>query len=86
MIPVLNDVMNDRMFLGDVEVKYFVSFSLLVWNRLSTYEYIVRQRHRQEARDSRKPPPENDSGVPKMNLIKVQHKHVLQQLKWLIAI
>ncbi|XP_061592534.1 palmitoyltransferase ZDHHC1 isoform X2 [Cololabis saira] len=27
----------------------------LVWNRLSTYEYIVRQRHRVDSRDPRKP-------------------------------
>ncbi len=31
----------------------------------------MRQRHRQEAKDSRKPPPEGESGVPKMNLFKV---------------
>ncbi|XP_067104775.1 palmitoyltransferase ZDHHC1 isoform X2 [Osmerus mordax] len=39
----------------------------LMWNRLSTFEYIVRQRHRQEARDTRK---DTEAGPPKLNLIK----------------
>uniref|UniRef100_A0A673M922 Probable palmitoyltransferase ZDHHC1 n=1 Tax=Sinocyclocheilus rhinocerous TaxID=307959 RepID=A0A673M922_9TELE len=54
-----------RHFVSDT-----VSFSPLVWNKLSTYEYIVLQRHRQEAKDSRKPLPEHESGVPTINLIK----------------
>ncbi|XP_029464655.1 probable palmitoyltransferase ZDHHC1 isoform X2 [Rhinatrema bivittatum] len=36
----------------------------LMWNRLSTYEYIVRQRHRQEASDKNSEEPESPS--PKM--------------------
>lgn len=79
MVPILNDKIN-VMCMDDMAVDILcqilclilsISFSFSVWNRLSTYEYIVRQRHRQEARDSRKPPPENESGIPKMNLIKV---------------
>ncbi|TSP90515.1 putative palmitoyltransferase ZDHHC1 [Bagarius yarrelli] len=41
-----------------------------VWNRLSTYEYIVRQRHRQEAIDTNKDSSGNEAVVPKINLIK----------------
>ncbi|XP_031425070.1 palmitoyltransferase ZDHHC1 isoform X2 [Clupea harengus] len=41
-----------------------------VWNRLSTYEYIVRQRHRQETRDSNKGCSVNEPGPPQMNLMK----------------
>ncbi|KAA0723399.1 putative palmitoyltransferase ZDHHC1 [Triplophysa tibetana] len=44
----------------------------LMWNRLSTYEYIVQQRHRQEVGDSRKAPSENGSALPKADLIKQQ--------------
>ncbi|KAM4602883.1 palmitoyltransferase ZDHHC1 isoform 4-T5 [Polymixia lowei] len=39
-----------------------------VWNRLSTYEYIVRQRHRQDSSGSSKSPAE--SGAPSASLIK----------------
>lgn len=59
----------------------FVSNFFTVWNRLSTYEYIVRQRHRQEAGDSRKTPSENESALPKMNFIKVQsNKHTAKSV------
>ncbi|KAM4602881.1 palmitoyltransferase ZDHHC1 isoform 2-T3 [Polymixia lowei] len=40
----------------------------LMWNRLSTYEYIVRQRHRQDSSGSSKSPAE--SGAPSASLIK----------------
>lgn len=39
----------------------------LVWNRLSTYEYIVRQRHRHGRRDSRK----TAAAVPSVSLFNV---------------
>ncbi len=43
-----------------------------MWNRLSTYEYIVRQRHRQDSRDSRKAAgPVKETTAPPGNLIKV---------------
>lgn len=72
-IPALAGVTIALGLLSALLLGHLLCFHIyLMWNRLSTYEYIVRQRHRQEARDSRKPPPENDSGVPKMNLIKQQ--------------
>ncbi|XP_016427153.1 probable palmitoyltransferase ZDHHC1 [Sinocyclocheilus rhinocerous] len=66
----LNNCVGSRnywLFLNSV-----VSAVLGMWNKLSTYEYIVLQRHRQEAKDSRKPLPEHESGVPTINLIKQQ--------------
>lgn len=41
-----------------------------VWNRLSTYEYIVRQRHRQDNKDSRKPGVAGEVAAPSVDLIK----------------
>ncbi|XP_069460408.1 palmitoyltransferase ZDHHC1-like isoform X2 [Ambystoma mexicanum] len=38
----------------------------LNWNRLSTYEYIMRQRHRQESKDSDKDPDDVHSSPPKL--------------------
>uniref|UniRef100_A0A1A7X2M2 Zinc finger, DHHC-type containing 1 n=2 Tax=Iconisemion striatum TaxID=60296 RepID=A0A1A7X2M2_9TELE len=35
-----------------------------MWNRLSTFEYIVRQRHRLDSRDLRKPGPVKEAGLP----------------------
>uniref|UniRef100_A0A8C2D1M0 Palmitoyltransferase n=1 Tax=Cyprinus carpio TaxID=7962 RepID=A0A8C2D1M0_CYPCA len=70
-IPALAGVTIALGLLSALLLGHLLCFHIyLMWNRLSTYEYIVRQRHRQEAKDSRKPPPENDSGVPKMNLFK----------------
>ncbi|XP_056134850.1 palmitoyltransferase ZDHHC1 [Lampris incognitus] len=40
----------------------------LMWNRLSTYEYIVRQRHRLEDRDDSKGTAGNENGAPSVNL------------------
>lgn len=49
----------------------------LVWNRLSTYEYIVRQRHRQGRRDSRK----TGAAVPSVSLINVIYIFPVNMLK-----
>ncbi|KAI3377365.1 hypothetical protein L3Q82_008398 [Scortum barcoo] len=43
--------------------------TVTVWNRLSTYEYIVRQRHRQDSRDSRKPGSVKEA-APSLNVVK----------------
>ncbi|XP_042616237.1 palmitoyltransferase ZDHHC1-like isoform X2 [Cyprinus carpio] len=70
-IPALAGVTIALGLLSALMLGHLLCFHIyLMWNRLSTYEYIVRQRHRQEAKDSRKPPPEHESGVPKINLIK----------------
>lgn len=45
-----------------------------VWNRLSTYEYIVRQRHRQDNRDSRKPAAVAEAAAPSVDLVKVSER------------
>ncbi|XP_056121311.1 palmitoyltransferase ZDHHC1 isoform X2 [Rhinichthys klamathensis goyatoka] len=72
-IPALAGVTIALGLLSALLLGHLLCFHIyLMWNRLSTYEYIVRQRHRQEAKDSRKPPPENESGIPKINLIKHQ--------------
>ncbi|TRY56522.1 hypothetical protein DNTS_015670 [Danionella cerebrum] len=70
-IPALAAVTIALGLLSALLLGHLLCFHIyLMWNRLSTYEYIVRQRHRQETRDCRKPPQENDSGFPKINLIK----------------
>uniref|UniRef100_A0A9J8BRU8 Palmitoyltransferase n=1 Tax=Cyprinus carpio carpio TaxID=630221 RepID=A0A9J8BRU8_CYPCA len=70
-IPALAGVTIALGLLSALLLGHLLCFHIyLMWNRLSTYEYIVRQRHRQEAKDSRKAPPEHESGVPKINLIK----------------
>uniref|UniRef100_A0A9J7Y632 Zinc finger DHHC-type containing 1 n=1 Tax=Cyprinus carpio carpio TaxID=630221 RepID=A0A9J7Y632_CYPCA len=72
-IPALAGVTIALGLLSALLLGHLLCFHIyLMWNRLSTYEYIVRQRHRQEAKDSRKAPPEHESGVPKINLIKQQ--------------
>lgn len=49
-----------------------------VWNRLSTYEYIVRQRHRQDNKDSRKPGVAGEVAAPSVDLVKVnEHRERL---------
>ncbi|XP_051566873.1 palmitoyltransferase ZDHHC1-like isoform X2 [Myxocyprinus asiaticus] len=70
-IPALAGVTIALGLLSALLLGHLLCFHIyLMWNRLSTYEYIVRQRHRQEAKDSRMAPPENESAIPKMNLIK----------------
>ncbi|XP_039544527.1 palmitoyltransferase ZDHHC1 isoform X3 [Pimephales promelas] len=72
-IPALAGVTIALGLLSALLLGHLLCFHIyLMWNKLSTYEYIVRQRHRQEAKDSRKPPPKNESGIPKINLIKQQ--------------
>lgn len=48
------------MVWGNVCLRMCVS----VWNRLSTYEYIVRQRHRVDNRDLRKPGSVKETAAP----------------------
>uniref|UniRef100_A0A672LVP4 Palmitoyltransferase n=1 Tax=Sinocyclocheilus grahami TaxID=75366 RepID=A0A672LVP4_SINGR len=70
-IPTLAGVTIALGLLSALLLGHLLCFHMyLMWNRLSTYEYIVLQRHRQEAKDSRKSPPEHESGVPTINLIK----------------
>ncbi|KAK3528059.1 hypothetical protein QTP86_020223 [Hemibagrus guttatus] len=59
-----------RLYPGSYPFGHDPELMTIVWNRLSTYEYIIRQRHRQEARDTNKDPSGNEPGVPKINLIK----------------
>uniref|UniRef100_A0A3B4C9S3 Palmitoyltransferase n=1 Tax=Pygocentrus nattereri TaxID=42514 RepID=A0A3B4C9S3_PYGNA len=70
-IPALAGVTIALGLLSCLLLGHLLCFHIyLMWNRLSTYEYIVRQRHRQETRDTNKGPSGNEPGVPKMNLIK----------------
>lgn len=72
-IPALAGVTIALGLLSALLLGHLLCFHIyLMWNRLSTYEYIVRQRHRQESKDIRNSPSENESGLPKMNLIKQQ--------------
>ncbi|XP_051994254.1 palmitoyltransferase ZDHHC1 isoform X2 [Xyrauchen texanus] len=70
-IPALAGVTIALGVLSALLLGHLLCFHIyLMWNRLSTYEYIVQQRHRQEAIDSRKAHPENGSAVSNLNLIK----------------
>uniref|UniRef100_A0A3Q1EZW0 Palmitoyltransferase n=1 Tax=Acanthochromis polyacanthus TaxID=80966 RepID=A0A3Q1EZW0_9TELE len=56
VIPVLAAVTVALSLLSSGLLCHLLCFHIyLMWNRLSTYEYIVRQRHRVDSRDSRKP-------------------------------
>ncbi|KAI7814717.1 palmitoyltransferase ZDHHC1 isoform X1 [Triplophysa rosa] len=72
-IPALAGVAIAVGLLSALLLGHLLCFHIyLMWNRLSTYEYIVQQRHRQEDGDSRKTSSENESALPKTNLIKQQ--------------
>ncbi|GAA6222928.1 probable palmitoyltransferase ZDHHC1 [Lates japonicus] len=65
VIPGLAAVTIALGLLSSVLLCHLLCFHIyLMWNRLSTYEYIVRQRHRQDHRDSRKPGPVKETAAP----------------------
>nr|XP_046254535.1 palmitoyltransferase ZDHHC1 isoform X2 [Scatophagus argus] len=71
VIPGLAAVTIALGLLSSVLLCHLLCFHIyLMWNRLSTYEYIVRQRHRQDSRDSRKPESVKETMAPTVNLIK----------------
>uniref|UniRef100_UPI003AAB6A6C palmitoyltransferase ZDHHC1 n=1 Tax=Centroberyx gerrardi TaxID=166262 RepID=UPI003AAB6A6C len=71
VIPLLAAVTIALGLLSSVLLLHLLCFHIyLMWNRLSTYEYIVRQRHRQESRDGSKGGAGNETAVPSVNLIK----------------
>ncbi|XP_026992895.2 palmitoyltransferase ZDHHC1 isoform X1 [Tachysurus fulvidraco] len=70
-IPALAGVTITMGLLSSLLLGHLLCFHVyLMWNRLSTFEYIVRQRHLQEARDTNKDPSGTEPGVPKINLDK----------------
>ncbi|XP_030622405.1 palmitoyltransferase ZDHHC1 [Chanos chanos] len=70
-IPALAGITIALGLLSALLLGHLLCFHIyLMWNRLSTYEYIVRQRHRQEAKESSKRPSGSEVGAPKINLIK----------------
>ncbi|XP_066511268.1 palmitoyltransferase ZDHHC1-like isoform X3 [Hoplias malabaricus] len=70
-IPALAGVTIALGLLSSLLLGHLLCFHIyLMWNRLSTYDYIVRQRHRQDPRDSSKGPSGTEPRVPKVNLIK----------------
>ncbi|KAJ8343348.1 hypothetical protein SKAU_G00306770 [Synaphobranchus kaupii] len=70
-IPALAGITIALGLLSALLLGHLLCFHIyLMWNRLSTYEYIVRQRHRQDVRDSSKAPSGPDSVPPNMSLIK----------------
>ncbi|KAK9542181.1 hypothetical protein VZT92_000065 [Zoarces viviparus] len=72
VIPGLAAVTVALGLLSSVLLCHLLCFHLyLMWNRLSTFEYIVRQRHRQDGRDSRKPGSVKEPAAPpSLHLIK----------------
>ncbi|XP_070712704.1 palmitoyltransferase ZDHHC1 isoform X2 [Pempheris klunzingeri] len=67
VIPGLAAVTIALGLLSSVLLSHLLCFHVyLMWNRLSTYEYIVRQRHRQDGRDSRKPASVNEAAAPSL--------------------
>uniref|UniRef100_A0A4W4H296 Palmitoyltransferase n=1 Tax=Electrophorus electricus TaxID=8005 RepID=A0A4W4H296_ELEEL len=70
-IPALAGVTVALGLLSSLLLGHLLCFHVyLMWNRLSTYEYIIRQRHRQEARGPQKEPSGSHTGTPKIKLIK----------------
>ncbi|XP_070817553.1 palmitoyltransferase ZDHHC1 [Chaetodon trifascialis] len=68
VVPALAAVTIALGLLSSVLLCHLLCFHIyLMWNRLSTYEYIVRQRHRQ---DSRKPGPVKETSAPSGTLMK----------------
>uniref|UniRef100_A0A3B4X7W0 Palmitoyltransferase n=1 Tax=Seriola lalandi dorsalis TaxID=1841481 RepID=A0A3B4X7W0_SERLL len=64
VIPGLAAVTIALGLLSSVLLCHLLCFHIyLMWNRLSTYEYIVRQRHRHDNRNSRKPGPVKETDV-----------------------
>ncbi|KAM7405573.1 hypothetical protein PAMP_000013 [Pampus punctatissimus] len=71
VIPALAAVTIGLALLSSVLLCHLLCFHIyLMWNRLSTYEYIVRQRHRQDSRDTRKPASVKEAAAPSVNFIK----------------
>ncbi|XP_036951963.1 palmitoyltransferase ZDHHC1 [Acanthopagrus latus] len=65
VIPALAAVTIALGLLSSVLLCHLLCFHFyLMWNRLSTYEYIVRQRHRHDSRDSKKPGSVREMAVP----------------------
>ncbi|XP_071345984.1 palmitoyltransferase ZDHHC1 isoform X2 [Trachinotus anak] len=65
VIPGLAAVTIALGLLSSVLLCHLLCFHIyLIWNRLSTYEYIVRQRHRQDNRNSGKPGPVKETAAP----------------------
>ncbi|KAM6980547.1 palmitoyltransferase ZDHHC1 [Aplochiton taeniatus] len=70
-IPALAGVTIALGLLSALLLGHLLCFHIyLMWNRLSTYEYIVRQRHRQDGKDTSKGTAGHEIGPPKLNLIK----------------
>ncbi|XP_015224046.1 palmitoyltransferase ZDHHC1 isoform X1 [Lepisosteus oculatus] len=70
-IPALAAITIAVGLLSVVLLGHLLCFHIyLMWNRLSTYEYIVRQRHRQETRDLDREQVGQDSVPPKLQPIK----------------
>ncbi|XP_010894469.4 palmitoyltransferase ZDHHC1 isoform X1 [Esox lucius] len=68
-IPALAGVTIGLGLLSSLLLGHLLCFHIyLMWNRLSTYEYIVKQRHRQGS--SIQPDGTNEAGPPKISLIK----------------
>ncbi|CAJ1049984.1 palmitoyltransferase ZDHHC1 [Xyrichtys novacula] len=71
VIPGLAAVTIALGLLSSVLLCHLLCFHIyLMWNRLSTFEYIIRQRHRQDGRDPRKPGSVKEAAAPSVNIIK----------------
>ncbi|XP_041846582.1 LOW QUALITY PROTEIN: palmitoyltransferase ZDHHC1 [Melanotaenia boesemani] len=65
VIPGLAAVTIALGLLSSVLLCHLLCFHLyLMWNRLSTYEYIVRQRHRLDSKDTKKPGSGKEAAAP----------------------
>ncbi|XP_072574458.1 palmitoyltransferase ZDHHC1 isoform X2 [Paramormyrops kingsleyae] len=65
-IPALAGITVAIGLLSALLLGHLLCFHMyLMWNRLSTYEYIVRQRHRQDPKGSAKGPSESNPAPPR---------------------
>ncbi|KAJ7994523.1 hypothetical protein DPEC_G00250360 [Dallia pectoralis] len=69
VIPALAGITISLGLLSSLLLGHLLCFHIyLMWNRLSTYEYIVKQRHRQDSSIQRDGT--NEMGPPRISLIK----------------
>ncbi|XP_061819768.2 palmitoyltransferase ZDHHC1 isoform X3 [Nerophis lumbriciformis] len=78
VIPALAAVTIALALLSSVLLCHLLCFHIyLMWNRLSTYEYIVRQRHRQDHRHTPTPADVKQTPAHSVNLKDSDHSRTL---------
>ncbi|KAM9408457.1 palmitoyltransferase ZDHHC1 [Pholidichthys leucotaenia] len=65
VIPILAALTLVLSLMTSLLLSHLLCFHVyLMWNRLSTYEYIIHQRHRVDSRDTKRPEPVMETTAP----------------------